>query len=390
MNQKITLKLLADVTQHTKYEKYLYLVGGSVRDWLLDRTVDCDYDIVTELDAVELADMLYQSGCLDNHPIVYPRFGTVKLSIAGDTIELVTARKESYQESTRKPEVERASLRDDVFRRDFTINCLLYNLHTQEVLDLTGFGIRDLHLGVLRTPLPPHQTFHDDPLRIMRAARFLAQLGFEPVEPLEQAAREMASRLGIVSGERIREELRRTIDARYAADGLYAMKEWGIWPVLMGSDTAPEVDWITAVPRRHRWPYALFPLCGELANVDRLIKRLRFSRHEASALHAFGRVVQNTEHIDTLVSCHAHLSSIIEVSTAAGILPERQLELLRGIGNRKPVSPIDGREIAELRPDLPVTDIGRIKAHLVKMVVTDQVDPSDQESARQEVLRWSP
>ncbi len=335
--------------------------------------------------------MLHQSGYLDDAPVIFARFGTVKLSIAGDTVELVTARRESYQDSTRKPEVERASLRDDVFRRDFTINCLLYNLHTQEVLDLTGFGIRDLHLGVLRTPLPPHQTFHDDPLRIMRAARFLAQLGFEPVEPLEQAASEMASRLEIVSGERIREELRRTIDARYAADGLYALKGWGIWPVLMGTDTAIEdEDWITSIPRRHRWPYALYPICGELANVDRLIKRLRFSRHEASALRAFWRVVQNAEHLDTLVSCHTHLPSIIEVSTAAGILSERQLELLRAIANRKPVSPIDGREIAKLRPDLPVTDIGRIKAHLVKLVVTDQVDPNDQDAVQQEVLRWSP
>ncbi len=362
-----------------------------MRDWLLDRTVDCDYDIVTELDAFELAEFLYQSGCLDDHPVVFPKFGTVKLSVLGDIIELVTARSESYQESTRKPSVERASLRDDVFRRDFTINCLLYNLHTQEIHDLTGFGLRDLQLGVLRTPMAPHQTFHDDPLRIMRAIRFQAQLGFEPVEPLEQAARDMASRLQIVSGERIREELRRTIGSRYAADGLYAMKEWGIWPVLMGADTASDdAYWVSAVPVAHRWPYALGPICGELINTGRLTRRLRFSRHEASALHAFRRVVQSVDNIDTLVACHAHLPSIITVATAAGVLTENQLGLLRGIANRKPVSPIDGRMVAELRSDLPVTEIGRIKAHLVMLVITGQMEPSDQDAARQEVLRWSP
>lgn len=387
--QKKPLKLLADVTQHTKYEKKLYLVGGSVRDWLLDRDVDCDYDLVTEFDVFELAVWLNEQGCLDAPPVVYPRFGTVKLSILGYDLELVTARSESYSDGTRKPEVEKACLRDDILRRDFTINTLIYNLHTQEVQDLTGFGMRDLHLGVLRTPLPPEQTFHDDPLRILRALRFQAQLGFEPVPQLEQAASSMASRLKIVSGERIREELQKTVRGKYACDGLYSMMDWAIWPELMGVDAAvKEVDWIELVPIKFRWPYAYYPISGGLDASNALIKRLRFSSHEALALRACGEVFNNPGEIDVLIKRHKHLVAILSVMDAMQISPKDQRDRLREIANRKPTSPVDGLAIAKLRNDIPVTDIGRIKAHLVRLVMTGELSGDDKETASNEVLRW--
>ncbi len=141
-----TLERLRDATRHSPYENKLYLVGGLLRDRALGLPPGSDLDLVLEGDAVALAHFLY--GCrLSRHfPVTYPRFGTAMLHVgvsddldAPETaVELVSARMESYQSDSRKPDVRQGSLRDDVFRRDFTINTLLENLHTGETLDLTG------------------------------------------------------------------------------------------------------------------------------------------------------------------------------------------------------------------------------------------------------------
>src|SRR5207237_2836206 len=143
--------------------------------------------LVLEGDAVALARFLYERGIAHHFPVLYPRFGTAMLHIggegeAGTAVELVSARAESYQPDSRKPEVRQGTLRDDVYRRDFTINTLLENLHTGENLDLTGRALEDLRAGILRTPLEPRLTFFDDPLRMLRAVRFAARFDFE-IEP---------------------------------------------------------------------------------------------------------------------------------------------------------------------------------------------------------------
>ncbi|HZH99077.1 MAG TPA: HD domain-containing protein [Fimbriimonadaceae bacterium] len=200
------LETLRHATIGTRYEGQLWLVGGAVRDELLGRPQPKDFDVVLESDALALAGFLRERGASEIEPVVYPRFGTALIRIDGVDVELITARRESYEQTSRKPNVEPATLADDALRRDFTVNTLLRNIHTRELRDPLGNGLEDIRAHVLRTPLDPRETFYDDPLRMLRAIRFRWQLGFDPAPGLYEAIAEEADRLKIISAERIRDE----------------------------------------------------------------------------------------------------------------------------------------------------------------------------------------
>lgn len=215
-----TVDRLRAATRGTEYEGRLYLVGGFLRDRALGLPLPEDVDLVLEGDALALAQFLHRQGLSEHHPVLYPRFGTAMISVGGHTVELVSARAESYEAASRKPRVRRATLLDDALRRDFTINTLMENLHTGEELDLTGRARTDLAAGIIRTPLDPHLTFYDDPLRMLRAVRFAVRLGFEIEAETWEAIRQMAERLNqmgpeppVVSAERIRDEFVKIIMA---------------------------------------------------------------------------------------------------------------------------------------------------------------------------------
>ena len=194
------IERLREVTRRTPYEGRLYLVGGLLRDRTLGVPPGNDLDLVLEGDAVALARFLYSRGVSPHAPVTYPRFGTAMMHVrvpgeADAVVELVSARAESYLPDSRKPDVRHGTLHDDVFRRDFTINTLLENLHSGEVLDLTGRAMSDLRAGVIRTPLDPRITFFDDPLRMLRAVRFAARFGFQIDPSAWEAIRSEAARL---------------------------------------------------------------------------------------------------------------------------------------------------------------------------------------------------
>ncbi|MER3466736.1 MAG: tRNA nucleotidyltransferase, partial [Armatimonadota bacterium] len=201
------LERIAEATRGTKWEGRLFAVGGCVRDALLGLPEGTDFDVVTEESSQELANFLYTMGVSSIPPVAYPRFGTALVRIGEANVEIVTARRESYAPESRKPKVAPATLLEDARRRDFTVNTLLRNLHTGELLDPLGIGLTDLRERVLRTPLDPEATFSDDPLRMLRAVRFRWRLGLTPAESLYDAIRQKRSRLSIVSVERIRNEL---------------------------------------------------------------------------------------------------------------------------------------------------------------------------------------
>lgn len=207
-----TLQRLRDATRNTPYENRLYLVGGLLRDRALGLPLTNDLDLVLEGDALELARFLYEKGLSPHYPVLYPRFGTAMIhvgdNVQSSAVELVTARAESYQPDSRKPDVRQGTLQDDVFRRDFTINTLLENLHSGELLDLTGRALTDLKAGIIRTPLEPRITFFDDPLRMLRAVRFAARFGFTIETETWRAICAEAARLcpPAISAERIRDE----------------------------------------------------------------------------------------------------------------------------------------------------------------------------------------
>lgn len=205
------LVAIRSAIQGTPWEGKLYLVGGAVRDALLGREEGSDLDLVLEGDALAVARHLWASGVATMAPVEYPRFGTAMVRVGSACVELVTARAESYEAHSRKPHVSPSTLGQDALRRDFTVNALYRRLSDGELLDPTGQGVEDLQAGLLRTPVPPEQTFFDDPLRMLRAVRLRWTLGFDYVPELEEALRSESPRLGIVSMERIRDEFTKMI-----------------------------------------------------------------------------------------------------------------------------------------------------------------------------------
>ncbi len=216
------LDAIREATRGTAYEGHLYLVGGAVRDKLLGHAWQEDIDIVLEGDAGELAQFLFDRGVAEIPPVTYPKFGTAMVTVAGAKVELVGARKESYRRHSRKPSTGGTCMSTV---RDFTINTLLENLHTGEVLDLTGLAREDLANRLIRTPQDPGATFDDDPLRMMRAVRFAVRLGFTIHPDTWAAIQAMAPRLSIVSAERIRDEFVKILMSKAPAIGIEMLRE---------------------------------------------------------------------------------------------------------------------------------------------------------------------
>ncbi len=247
-----TLHTLRDATRGTPYENRLFLVGGYVRDKLLygEGAAGDDMDLVLEGDALAVARLLFDKRVADHFPVEYGQFGTTQVTVGGAKVELVTARAETYRQGSRKPTVRPGTLQTDAERRDFTINTLLENLHTGEISDPLARGRADLAARVLRTPLDPRVTFAEDPLRMLRACRFAAKLGFvvadETAAALASCAHLCNPEHGI-SYERVREELNKTLLTARAPLGLEMMRASGLL-----AQFAPELSTLAGAPQ-NRW-----------------------------------------------------------------------------------------------------------------------------------------
>jgi poly(A) polymerase len=207
----------------------LYLVGGFVRDRLLGRPgKDIDLLAVGDDGTDVLAAVARRFHW--HPPQRFERFGTGQVRGSGFVVEVVRARAESYDAASRKPDVRPGTLEEDIWRRDFTVNALCQTLDGR-ILDITGRGLDDLRRGLLRTPLDPEHTFGEDPLRMFRAARFAAQLGFGTAPGLTAAMTRMAPRSEILSAERVAEELRRLLVAEHPRDGLDLLRDGGLLAV---------------------------------------------------------------------------------------------------------------------------------------------------------------
>jgi putative nucleotidyltransferase with HDIG domain len=190
-----------------------YVIGGFVRDYMLQRGNAKDIDVVAVGSGIELAKKV--SRLLPNQPKVqiFKTYGTAMLRWKDVELEFVGARKESYSEESRNPEVEPGTLQDDQNRRDFTINALALSLNEGNFGDLLDpfDGVSDLEEGIIRTPLDPDITYSDDPLRMMRAIRFATQLNFQIEENSLQAIKKNAERIDIITKERIVVELNKIL-----------------------------------------------------------------------------------------------------------------------------------------------------------------------------------
>ena len=212
-----------------------FLIGGYVRDRILGRpTRDKDMDIVCIGSGIEFAETF--ASLIKPCPKVssYARFGTAALSFKGWTLEFVGARKESYSPDSRKPLVENGSLEDDQNRRDFTINALAVcmNEHNFGTLIDPFDGILDMEYKIIRTPLDPHITFSDDPLRMMRAIRFATQLNFTIEDKTLSAISEQRDRINIISQERISTELNKILASPKPSIGLALLFQTGLLEII--------------------------------------------------------------------------------------------------------------------------------------------------------------
>lgn len=208
----------------------LALVGGPVRDALLGRPSP-DLDFTTDARPEQTEPILRRWGTA--HWDVGRAFGTIGAQLGPVTVEVTTYRTEAYDRTSRKPVVAYGdSLEEDLSRRDFTVNAMALVLPGLELVDRHD-GLRDLSARVLRTPGTPEESFTDDPLRILRAARFCAQLGLSVAPEVRTAMTAMAGRLSIVSAERVRDELTKLILSPDPLRGLRLMVETGVADVVL-------------------------------------------------------------------------------------------------------------------------------------------------------------
>jgi len=438
------IETIREITKGTPYEGHLFLVGGYVRDKIMGRPSTEDVDLVLEGNALELAQFIHDKGLADHRPVTYPRFGTAMVTIKGHSVELVSARKEKYTPNSRKPNVEHAALHEDILRRDFTINTLLENLHTGEIYDFTGMAMADIEAKIIRTPTDPDATFYDDPLRMLRAIRFAARLGFK-IEPLTwDAILRNAQRLKIVSNERIRDEFAKILLSDNASRGLCMLSESSLLDQF-----APELQEMRGVSQDggHAydvWEHTLHALESLPPDADLIVRlavifhdvgkpktktrtngRIRFYGHEDVSAE-ITRIVLNRlrfpkddiARVARLVSMHMRVGEYrsewkdsavkrlmrdagddmpdllaLALADRRGYAPgsstseieelRRRIErILINVPVHKIESPLNGREIMEVLGLPPGPKVKEAKQFLLDEVLEGRLQPGDKDSAK--------
>lgn len=406
-----------------------WIVGGYVRDRLLGRA-HLDLDLVVEVgDALELARRFAELAHA-GPPVTFERFGTAQVTLPGRLVEFVNARAESYAPDSRKPEVRRATLEEDLRRRDFTVNTLLMDLDGN-ISDPLG-GKADIEANVLRTPAEPMQTFSDDPLRMLRAIRFAAELGFTLAPGLLPAMRRLKARLAppVISMERIADELRRMLVSDRPKLALELLDQGQLLGVVL-----PEIQACKGVAQTGYHTHdvyghtlltvaatppdlllrvaALFHDSGKPATAKGdgtflgheevgaqiakgALERLRFAQKEIDVVVGLIRlhlrpVFYRSEWTDGAVRRLARdagplldrLMALARADIAASAYPEPQkldelqarLDAVRSEHPSRLKPPISGEEIMRIRGIGPSPEVGRIKQRLEELVIDGEIPP---------------
>jgi poly(A) polymerase len=442
-----SLDAIRTATSGTSFDGDLWIVGGAVRDQLLGIPHAYDFDLVTRGSSAELARFLFDKGMSTIPPVTYERFGTAMVRVHGADIEIVTARRESYSERSRKPMVEPAGYDEDAARRDFTINTLMLGLHSGELKDPLGIGSADLEQRILRTPLDPDATFRDDPLRMLRAVRFRRRFALSPADGLLDSIRRSSARLEIISGERIRDELVKILAHPTAPDALSDLMDLGLLAQI-----APEfLPMVGCEQGKYHhldvWEHTLLVLknCGsedlilslgallhdvgkpptrrideagntrffshevvgaEIARV--MLRRLRFSQRDIDRVAALVKNHMRLGSAPVFTASAARrvirdlgdqtdrLLRLVEADTLAlrpGVkvmelaVIRAQLAKVEQVTPRATLeSPLNGSEIIALTGLEPGAEIGRLKAALTERVLDGEMLPDDKAKAAELIL----
>ncbi|MGA0957044.1 MAG: CCA tRNA nucleotidyltransferase [Flavobacteriaceae bacterium] len=212
-------KVISDVSDDLNIKSYV--VGGFVRDLILDKSLKKDIDIMCIGSGIELAKSVKQILGKEIKLSIFKRFGTAMITYDNLQVEFVGSRKESYSSDSRKPSVKTGNFMDDMLRRDFTINTLVIRLNKKyfgELIDTFG-GLDDLKNKLIKTPAEPDKTFSDDPLRMLRAIRFSSQLNFKIDVGTQKSIKKNSNRLEILSSERIADEINKILMCETPSNG---------------------------------------------------------------------------------------------------------------------------------------------------------------------------
>jgi tRNA nucleotidyltransferase (CCA-adding enzyme) len=283
LNNKI-FEVISQASQELNVESYV--IGGFVRDLLLERNFNKDIDIVAVGSGIALA--LKVSQLLPKQPKVqvFKTYGTAMLRFEDTDIEFVGARKESYHFESRNPVVENGTLEDDQNRRDFTINALALSLNTDTFGALSDpfEGLQDMKNRILRTPLDPDITYSDDPLRMLRAIRFANQLEFGIEEKSFLSIEKNAARIKIISGERIVDELNKILSTDRPSEGFLLLYKTGLLDIILPELTAlNQVEEIEGQTHKNNFYHTLEVVDNICPNTDDVWLRW------AALLHDIGK-----------------------------------------------------------------------------------------------------
>lgn len=224
---------LRDLIQGTQWEGHVYAVGGCCRDDVMGFEIkDLDLAVSRPNGGIKFTRWLMNQHLIQGKPIFYTKFGTAKFRLRrfpDEEIEIVQTRKEQYSKETQRcPEMVFGSVVEDCYRRDFTANSLYYDISRGGMLDLTQKGVADMKAGILRTPMDPDATFHDDPVRILRGLRFADRFDWTIDPPAFNAMMRHVQRIPLVSRERVHSELCKMINGPHPLRILQTLRSTGV------------------------------------------------------------------------------------------------------------------------------------------------------------------
>ena len=277
-------KIISKIAEENNQQ--VYIVGGYVRDLLMEKNKDADIDFATEGSGIILAQKVANFINPEIKISVFKTYGTAMFRYEGIDLEFVGARKESYSEESRNPEVEQGTLEDDQKRRDFTINALAISLNKDDFGELVDpfNGVEDIRNRVLRTPLKPEKTYSDDPLRMMRAIRFASTLKFSIEKSSFLAIKKEAERIKIVTIERVMVEFNKIMLSEKPSIGLKLLKDTGLLGLIIPELTALEgIEEVEGQKHKDNFWHTLEVVDNISVNTDNLWLRW------AALLHDIGK-----------------------------------------------------------------------------------------------------